>query len=138
MIVTGLVQFGEIFNHAVNQRHGLYPGLRFLRVQQQTVMRTRARVHYCYTGLRWQRIVPGLLHHADDITKEGRFRYFIRMYSVEFSVAQVCQFSGRRYAQPGFVEKTKKMPHVANPDTCLLYTSPSPRDGLLSRMPSSA
>ena len=25
-----------------------------------------------------------------------------------------------------------------NPMTCLLYTSPSPRDGLLSRMPSSA
>ena len=24
------------------------------------------------------------------------------------------------------------------PGTCLLYTSPSPRDGLLSRMPSSA
>ena len=24
------------------------------------------------------------------------------------------------------------------PDPCLLYTSPSPRDGLLSRMPSSA
>ena len=26
----------------------------------------------------------------------------------------------------------------ANENTCLLYTSPSPRDGLLSRMPSSA
>ena len=25
-----------------------------------------------------------------------------------------------------------------NPNSCLLYTSPSPRDGLLSRMPSSA
>ena len=25
-----------------------------------------------------------------------------------------------------------------HPNTCLLYTSPSPRDGLLSRMPSSA
>ena len=25
-----------------------------------------------------------------------------------------------------------------NPDTCLLYTSPSPRDGSASRMPSSA
>ena len=25
-----------------------------------------------------------------------------------------------------------------HPQTCLLYTSPSPRDGLLSRMPSSA
>ena len=27
---------------------------------------------------------------------------------------------------------------VVENDTCLLYTSPSPRDGLLSRMPSSA
>ena len=27
---------------------------------------------------------------------------------------------------------------VARPNICLLYTSPSPRDGLLSRMPSSA
>ena len=27
---------------------------------------------------------------------------------------------------------------LAKPQTCLLYTSPSPRDGLLSRMPSSA
>ena len=29
-------------------------------------------------------------------------------------------------------------PMVDDPYTCLLYTSPSPRDGLLSRMPSSA
>ena len=29
-------------------------------------------------------------------------------------------------------------PYVPPPDDCLLYTSPSPRDGLLSRMPSSA
>ena len=28
--------------------------------------------------------------------------------------------------------------NIEDPDTCLLYTSPSPRDGLLSRMPSSA
>ena len=28
--------------------------------------------------------------------------------------------------------------HCVYVDTCLLYTSPSPRDGLLSRMPSSA
>ena len=27
---------------------------------------------------------------------------------------------------------------IYRPNTCLLYTSPSPRDGLLSRMPSSA
>ena len=29
-------------------------------------------------------------------------------------------------------------PFSGLPDICLLYTSPSPRDGLLSRMPSSA
>ena len=29
-------------------------------------------------------------------------------------------------------------PHFAEYGPCLLYTSPSPRDGLLSRMPSSA
>ena len=28
--------------------------------------------------------------------------------------------------------------HYSRPDTCLLYTSPSPRDATLSRMPSSA
>ena len=30
------------------------------------------------------------------------------------------------------------VPKIVGFDTCLLYTSPSPRDGLLSRMPSSA
>ena len=36
--------------------------------------------------------------------------------------------------------KKKASPKKAEtaPKTCLLYTSPSPRDGLLSRMPSSA
>ena len=34
--------------------------------------------------------------------------------------------------------KTKDLKEVADALTCLLYTSPSPRDGLLSRMPSSA
>ena len=29
-------------------------------------------------------------------------------------------------------------PHLPDLESCLLYTSPSPRDGLLSRMPSSA
>ena len=34
-----------------------------------------------------------------------------------------------------FFEQNNHEPHLAG---CLLYTSPSPRDGLLSRMPSSA
>ena len=35
-------------------------------------------------------------------------------------------------------EKLGKTVQVEQPKVCLLYTSPSPRDGLLSRMPSSA
>ena len=47
------------------------------------------------------------------------------------------QFSIRDYPRKGYI-KYKKI-HEENPCTvCLLYTSPSPRDGLLSRMPSSA
>ena len=33
---------------------------------------------------------------------------------------------------------TRELPEEVMEKTCLLYTSPSPRDGLLSRMPSSA
>ena len=39
----------------------------------------------------------------------------------------------------GFIpEFAGRVPVLVTLDTCLLYTSPSPRDGLLSRMPSSA
>ena len=38
--------------------------------------------------------------------------------------------------QDGFVETSGYARYMGQP--CLLYTSPSPRDGLLSRMPSSA
>ena len=34
--------------------------------------------------------------------------------------------------------QTNLLNHLKTFDNCLLYTSPSPRDGLLSRMPSSA
>ena len=35
-------------------------------------------------------------------------------------------------------ERPYTLDYIENIATCLLYTSPSPRDGLLSRMPSSA
>ena len=38
----------------------------------------------------------------------------------------------------GVVDKSSYRKLVADLYFCLLYTSPSPRDGLLSRMPSSA
>ena len=39
--------------------------------------------------------------------------------------------------ETGYFEKMK-IGIAGHPEGCLLYTSPSPRDGLLSRMPSSA
>ena len=54
----------------------------------------------------------------------------------------------QRQQQAPFIEKRSEQllasvfgdPNAVKRDdeTCLLYTSPSPRDGLLSRMPSSA
>ena len=37
-----------------------------------------------------------------------------------------------------FGPETRGLPESIRAEICLLYTSPSPRDGLLSRMPSSA
>ena len=56
-------------------------------------------------------------------------------------VAEVESFGGRVVlTDPDHVCGTDRIAEVANtlPEFCLLYTSPSPRDGLLSRMPSSA
>ena len=41
-------------------------------------------------------------------------------------------------AYPTEIERIKKLKKYKLSPDCLLYTSPSPRDGLLSRMPSSA
>ena len=43
-------------------------------------------------------------------------------------------------ALPAYVKTAEPMPMLRSPDvlTCLLYTSPSPRDKRQSRMPSSA
>ena len=48
----------------------------------------------------------------------------------QYGIAPRLPQSVRAYLQQGV--------RGARPETCLLYTSPSPRDGLLSRMPSSA
>ena len=40
------------------------------------------------------------------------------------------------YLRPAHLTQLRSI--IDDPEACLLYTSPSPRDGLLSRMPSSA
>ena len=42
------------------------------------------------------------------------------------------------YGNVKYSSSTSQYPVIAQAGDCLLYTSPSPRDGLLSRMPSSA
>src|SRR5680860_1678058 len=44
----------------------------------------------------------------------------------------------QRASRPGSTRGARQPGRRVGGDTCLLYTSPSPRDGLLSRMPSSA
>ena len=53
-------------------------------------------------------------------------------FEVEITNRKCC---GRTMISKGLLDDAKKN---VNYNTCLLYTSPSPRDGLLSRMPSSA
>ena len=47
-------------------------------------------------------------------------------------------YSANTYRSQLIYKKYKSFLHVGLSILCLLYTSPSPRDGLLSRMPSSA
>ena len=52
---------------------------------------------------------------------------------------QLGVFAGVFFTDPSTSKPTFKAFYPASTNqTCLLYTSPSPRDGLLSRMPSSA
>ena len=41
-------------------------------------------------------------------------------------------------AASSYIRMNTELARLEGPPSCLLYTSPSPRDGLLSRMPSSA
>ena len=59
------------------------------------------------------------------------------MEEEEIGAIAVANFRGITYDSNGrfYNPVTKKVEYI---NACLLYTSPSPRDGLLSRMPSSA
>ena len=92
--------------------------------------------------------------YFDDYLKRNAFgydEYMIDVLDFEFMSVDCMHFEDKenRYGnklffyegftykeRPGSVfEREPRKMHIA---TCLLYTSPSPRDGLLSRMPSSA
>ena len=79
----------------------------------------------------------------DERVLEAMLPYFTQLYGNASSVHTVGQEA--RYALDAARERVARVLNCRNREvvftsggTCLLYTSPSPRDGLLSRMPSSA
>ena len=64
----------------------------------------------------------------------------VRNYVNTVAVLAVIKLRRRRRADRRRLTRTSSTVYsaVADRKLCLLYTSPSPRDGLLSRMPSSA
>ena len=74
--------------------------------------------------------------HVTGLKKSFKKRIVIQDISLELRRGEVVALLG-----PNGSGKTTTFYSIAgliSSDGCLLYTSPSPRDGLLSRMPSSA
>ena len=70
---------------------------------------------------------------VDDWIKDIGVRYFSELTNLAQLVEEVGELSrimSRTYGEQSFKE--------SDLESCLLYTSPSPRDATLSRMPSSA
>ena len=63
------------------------------------------------------------------------FDSFIKMYGRAPTEDEIVKMMKLKAEMEKKVNPHMQKPHI---NTCLLYTSPSPRDGLLSRMPSSA
>ena len=82
----------------------------------------------------------------NEVRKQIEYEYKRNSYPDGFP--KIPDISGKRYTDQEFFDLEFKNIFLKSwlmifredeiPNPCLLYTSPSPRDGLLSRMPSSA
>ena len=70
-----------------------------------------------------------------EATVLGKLEYFNPAGSVKDRIAKAMVDEAE---QEGKLKEGSVIIEPTSGNTCLLYTSPSPRDGLLSRMPSSA
>ena len=71
-----------------------------------------------------------------EISPPSQFVYFVRMQDENVTVDIWLKLSGLDLVWVGAIRELGKW--FAEIGACLLYTSPSPRDATLSRMPSSA
>ena len=76
---------------------------------------------------------------GESSSEEDKHAAVTSLYQVKLGMPKNKQFH-RLNEVPAFRREVDKFDLEMNSDfnNCLLYTSPSPRDGLLSRMPSSA
>ena len=77
-------------------------------------------------------IVRGRLQHR-SYEKDGVMKYFSEVVASELEL-----FGSRDDSTPSQRPAARPTQTPNTPNTCLLYTSPSPRDRTRSRMPSSA
>ena len=70
-------------------------------------------------------------------TRASMPRWYLEEKGIPYDLKEL-DLRGSQHRQPDYlaINPFGKLPALV--DTCLLYTSPSPRDGLLSRMPSSS
>ena len=75
--------------------------------------------------------------YIEDLREEFVKNYVYPMFRAN-AIYEGEYFLGTSIARPLISKRLIEIAKKEKADTCLLYTSPSPRDGLLSRMPSSA
>ena len=88
---------------------------------------------YTFSNLRW--VVQGIATYVrrNWNYKEGIVVGYDRRFGSERFAMAACEVLAGNGVTAHLVREPTTTPAI-----CLLYTSPSPRDGLLSRMPSSA
>ena len=101
---------------------------------------TIADVHAAYRSgqLTCRQLVQSYLDRIENYDRQGPAINAI--ITINPAALKEAERLDAAFKAGGFVGPLHGVPIIMKDqgDTCLLYTSPSPRDGLLSRMPSSA
>ena len=85
----------------------------------------------------------GIYHFAVTLSVFGEFGFALKAIDKREGTRNIYQFHSKVYLNPDCVKQCQEIStifhlFVSHPPSCLLYTSPSPRDRTRSRMPSSA
>ena len=119
-VVRAAVELAEIRDHPVDECHRLLALCRWLSSKQQAIVSTRTRLYYRRPGLLGQRVTSRLLHDANDVAEESRFRNDAIANTVKFRVTQKRHFPRSGNPQPVVIEQSHHVAHAGDPDGCAL------------------